>query len=91
MAKMNGWTKLLVGTAVTLVAVGIAWGTLFNKVETMDEDGCEPAQDHIPKIASVETNIANINDTMTDMKEDHKVFQQAMFKALGVPKEPDEP
>lgn len=32
--KLNGWAKVLVGLAVSLLAVAVAWGTVRNQVKT---------------------------------------------------------
>ncbi len=60
MPKTNGWTKLLIFAAGTLVAGGIAWGTLFTKVGTMGEKGCDPAQRHTTEIAVIQNSLENL-------------------------------
>ena len=82
MAKTNGWTKLLIALGITLVSVGIAWGTLFNKVGTMGEKGCDPARKHTTEIAVIQKSLEGIEDDIEGIREEHKEGQRLILEAI---------
>ena len=86
MAKTNGWTKLLIGTAISLVAVGVAWGALRNKVGTMGEKGCDPAQKHTTEIAVIQNSLETIQDDISGIREEHKEGQRLILEAIKAEK-----
>ncbi len=92
MARTNGTTRLLITTAVTLVLCGIAWGTLYNTVDTMGEKGCDPAMQHKTDIALIQQSVETIEGTVVEMREEHKQSQKAILDAIKcLPTDKDSP
>jgi len=72
--KLNGY-KLIIGVLITVIT---SWATLNARVLAVER--CADDLKHTPvKIAQMEQNISNINDTLRDIKD----TQKEMLKYVG--------
>lgn len=82
--KTNGYAKFAMYVLVIVASIAAAAGLLRGKVNTMDIDGCKPAQLHKTEIAvlevQLEVQLAHIRGDVAEIKADIKELLKAHDK-----------